>query len=102
MIDTEAIANTILEKLRTDPAFRGPAGPVGPAGPAGPPGPEGPPGKAPDIDLDAIRQSIAEHKAQIDELTKAVFFVEVIQLDGSVQTGQVTAHGGLLRLDFSQ
>ena len=102
MIDTEAIANTILEKLRTDPAFRGPEGPVGPAGPAGPPGPEGPPGKAPDIDPDAIRQALAEHKAQIDELTKAVFSVEVIQFDGSVQTGQVTAHGGLLRLDFSQ
>lgn len=102
MIDTEAIANRILEQLRTDPAFRGPEGPVGPAGPAGPPGPEGPPGKVPEIDLDAMRQALAEHKTQIDELTKAVFFVEVIQLDGSVSTGQVTAHGGLLRLDFSQ
>jgi hypothetical protein len=99
MIDTEAIANTILDKLRTDPAFRGPAGPVGPPGPAGP---AGPPGKAPEIDLETMRQEIAEQKVKIDELTKAVFFVEVIQLDGSVQTGQVTAHGGLLRLDFSQ
>jgi hypothetical protein len=102
MIDPDVIAKAILFELRTNPALRGLEGPVGPAGPAGPPGPAGPAGPAPDIDLDAIRRSIAENKEKIAQLTASVFCVEVIQLDGSVQTGQVTTHGGLLRLDFSQ
>jgi hypothetical protein len=52
--------------------------------------------------MDAITQRLDQQKLQIDELSRATFDVEVVRPDGSIITGAVTAHGGLLRLDFSQ
>lgn len=50
-IDYDLLSDLIINKIRNDPAFRGPAGSAGPSGPAGPTGmtgatgPIGPPGQ---------------------------------------------------------
>lgn len=60
-IDADALAEKLLDKLASDPRFKGPKGEdgqPGPAGPAGPPGPQG----------DAVRDAVVNY----DELTAAV------------------------------
>lgn len=50
----DAIAVAILDKIATDPRFRGPAGPPGPKGDPGPPGRDAEP-----INLDALADAVA-------------------------------------------
>lgn len=60
-LDTEKLVGQLVEKLASDPRFKGPAGPAGPAGekgPAGPAGERGPAGKDAVIDMDAIAAAI--------------------------------------------
>ena len=58
---SEAIAAAILDKIASDPRFRGPAGPQGPKGDQGPPGPPG--HDAPPVDLDALADAVAARLA---------------------------------------
>jgi hypothetical protein len=61
---SEAIAAAILDRIATDPRFRGPAGPAGPQGPPGPKGEYGPQGRdAPPVDLDALADAVAARLA---------------------------------------
>lgn len=66
-VSGDAIAAAILDRIASDPRFRGPAGPQGPAGPAGPQGPKGeygPQGRdAPPVDLDALADAVAARLA---------------------------------------
>jgi hypothetical protein len=43
-VDLDALADKIMDRLKLDGSFVGPAGPVGPQGPPGPAGSAGPPG----------------------------------------------------------
>ena len=55
---SEAIAAAILDKIATDPRFRGPAGPQGPKGDPGPPGRD-----AEAVNLDALAAAVADRLA---------------------------------------
>lgn len=116
----DAVAQRILtdEKLRTAlKGEKGPQGLIGPAGPAGEMGPvglDGQPGKSADVAvMTDFQRQISEQLARIDDLQRqqaelarqlgdATFDVEIVQRNGEVENSAVHAHGGLLRLDFSQ
>lgn len=55
---SESIAAAILDKIATDPRFRGPAGPAGPKGDPGPPGRDAEP-----VNLDALASAVADRLA---------------------------------------
>lgn len=55
---SEAIAAAVLNRIATDPRFRGPVGPQGPQGPPGPQGLEAPP-----VDFDALADAVAARLA---------------------------------------
>lgn len=55
---SESIAAAILDKIATDPRFRGPAGPQGPKGDPGPPGRDAEP-----VNLDALADAVAARLA---------------------------------------
>lgn len=113
-MDLDSLAESIIEKMASDPRFKGPPGEPGP------PGPQGEPGPAPTTDykrqLTEIRadveannraiQRIIDKQRQItqviDEHSNSTFEVEITYPDGTISTGNVHAHGGLLKLDFSR
>jgi len=114
-LSQEQLLNTLLERMAKDERFRGVAGPSGPPGPIGPAGGDGrdgsvgaqgprgpvgepgPPGQ--DIDASGAMAAIAAIGNRIDDLT---FTVEVVQPDGTVDTGVVVhVDGGVLRINLS-
>lgn len=63
-VSGDAIAAAILDRIASDPRFRGPAGPPGPPGPKGDRGEYGPQGRdAPPVDLDALADAVAARLA---------------------------------------
>jgi hypothetical protein len=113
----DAVVERILkdEKVRT--VLKGEQGPVGPAGPVGeigPAGRPGEPGQSADMAvMTEFQRQISEQLARIDDLqrqqeelsrqlTEGTFDVEIVQQNGKVLNSAVHAHGGLLRLDFSE
>jgi len=114
-LDVGALAAAIVDRISKDEKLRealrgpqgesGPGGPIGPPGlpgPIGPPGPEGPAGRPADSEsLKAIQDQIAVMQEQIAEMQASMFQVEVVTPGGETLNGEVHAHGGLLKLDFS-
>lgn len=108
-IDLESLAEAIVKKMAGDERFKGPAGEPGPqgeAGPQGPPGEQGPPGPpGPSIDptiLTDFQKQLTEQSSRVEALSDSTFDVEYVLPNGEVIHAEVHAHGGLLRIDFSQ
>lgn len=107
-VNVAQLASAIVERISKDEklqqALRGPTGgpgPVGPTGAAGSTGAAGPMGPTGPAGLPADESQISALQAQINQLQESVFQVEVITPSGQSLTGEVHAHGGLLKLDFS-
>ena len=104
----------LIERLAKDERFRGargadgakgdqgdqgPSGARGPAGQdgkPGPPGQTGPPGPGADTS-----ELLGQLNTLRNRLESATFTVEVVLPNGSIETGEVHADGGVLRLDLS-
>lgn len=105
---SEAMIGELIKRMASDERFRGPAGEDGPSGEPGregPPGCVGPPGQTgPRGDGGPAGPrgpaGLAGEPGKDADTSEMTFTVEVINPDGSIETVEVHADGGVLRIDL--
>lgn len=96
-IDLDALADKIMDRIRTDGSFVGPAGPAGPQGPPGPVGSAGPPGERGERGEAGHPGQPGRDGKDAVAVTEPIHVVFLDEYGNAVQT-QSVAPGGTLRL----